>query len=180
VTSSSPPRGLSRPEKAAAQPPDAHGLRPLAPDALAAARAIASVLDSASDVVLTTHVHPDGDGLGSEAALAAWLADRGARVRILNPDPPPRQFAFLSTARAPLGVFDPAEAGALDSADALVILDTSSAGRLGAIVETFPSLRAARLCVDHHAPQADGRPGAAPLAHHALVDSAASSTAELV
>lgn len=180
MTSSSAPRGLSRPEKAAAQPPDAHGLRPLAPDALAAARAIASVLDSASDVVLTTHVHPDGDGLGSEAALAAWLADRGARVRILNPDPPPRQFAFLSTARAPLGVFDPAEAGALDSADALVILDTSSAGRLGAIVETFPSLRAARLCVDHHAPQADGRPGAAPLAHHALVDSAASSTAELV
>ncbi|HEY7529228.1 MAG TPA: bifunctional oligoribonuclease/PAP phosphatase NrnA [Gemmatimonadota bacterium] len=181
MTSSPLPRRQPGADAAAAEPhDDAPALRRLAPAALDAAGAIVRILQAASDVVLTTHVHPDGDGLGSEAALAAWLGRRGARVRILNPDPAPRQFSFLATPQAPLGVFQPADADALASADALVILDTSSPGRLGAIVDTFPSLRAVRLCVDHHAPQAEaGRSGATPLAHHALVDSAASSTAEL-
>jgi phosphoesterase RecJ-like protein len=69
----------------------------------------------------------------------------------------------------------------LETADALVILDTSSPARLGAIAEAFPSLRAVRLCVDHHAPQAEHDVGGAEqLAHHALVEPGASSTAELV
>ena len=35
-------------------------------------------------IVLTTHVHPDGDGVGSELGLARFLRDRGALARIVN------------------------------------------------------------------------------------------------
>ena len=34
--------------------------------------------------VLTTHVNPDGDALGSELALASWLTTRGKDVTIIN------------------------------------------------------------------------------------------------
>ena len=181
MTSSSSSRPLSTGEAAALPREDAPALRPLRPGALAEARAIVGVLESAAEVVLTTHVHPDGDGLGSEAALGAWLNRRGVRVRVLNPDPAPRQFAFLSTPGVPLGVFRGIVLDGLETADALVILDTSSPARLGAIAEAFPSLRAVRLCVDHHAPQAEHDVGGAEqLAHHALVEPEASSTAELV
>ena len=45
--------------------------------------------------VLTTHVHPDGDGIGSELALARFLRARGAAVRIVNRDPVPAGLRFL-------------------------------------------------------------------------------------
>ena len=39
------------------------------------------------DFLLTTHVNPDGDGLGSELALGAGLRRAGKRVRIVNYSP---------------------------------------------------------------------------------------------
>ena len=39
--------------------------------------------------VLSTHVNPDGDGLGSEVALGLYLQARGKDVVVLNDGPPP-------------------------------------------------------------------------------------------
>ncbi len=49
-----------------------------------AIQAVAQALKQHNRFVLTTHVNPDGDGLGSEVALAEWLADCGKQVTILN------------------------------------------------------------------------------------------------
>ena len=46
-------------------------------------------------MALSTHMNADGDGCGSEAALARMLAQRGLDVRIVNPDAWPDLFAFL-------------------------------------------------------------------------------------
>ena len=46
-------------------------------------------------VALSTHMNADGDGCGSEAALARMLAQRGLDVRIVNPTPWPDLFDFL-------------------------------------------------------------------------------------
>ncbi|MFQ5754215.1 MAG: bifunctional oligoribonuclease/PAP phosphatase NrnA, partial [bacterium] len=48
--------------------------------------------------VLTTHVNPDGDGLGSEAALAAFLNDLGKDVFVYNSSPIPHNYHFLDPA----------------------------------------------------------------------------------
>jgi hypothetical protein len=47
-------------------------------------------IDEARDIALTTHVNADGDGAGSEAALAGWLLERGKRVSHREPDAVPR------------------------------------------------------------------------------------------
>nr|MBA2565295.1 bifunctional oligoribonuclease/PAP phosphatase NrnA [Gemmatimonadota bacterium] len=139
----------------------------------AACRAIGNVLEGATDVVLTTHVNPDADGLGAEAALAGWLGSRGIRTRILNADPPPRQFAFLATDEVPFGVFRSFEEDGLASVDALVVLDANSAERLGAVGTVLPRLQVPRIRIDHHV----AREPSGPLD---LVDPGVSSTSELV
>ena len=46
-------------------------------------------------VALSTHINSDGDGCGSETALARLLAQRGIHARIVNPTPWPAMFNFL-------------------------------------------------------------------------------------
>ena len=54
-----------------------------------------SALTSVKRIALTTHVNPDGDGLGSEVGLAHLLRDAGREVVIVNPTPTPSRFQFL-------------------------------------------------------------------------------------
>ncbi|NIQ53128.1 MAG: hypothetical protein GWN85_06510, partial [Gemmatimonadetes bacterium] len=56
---------------------------------------VLDLLRAADDIALTTHVNADGDGAGSEAALAGWLLARGKRVAIVNPTPFPDKFAYM-------------------------------------------------------------------------------------
>ena len=56
---------------------------------------IISRLTPGLKVVLTTHVNADGDGAGSEAALAGWLRRSGLQPVIVNPTPFPESYAFL-------------------------------------------------------------------------------------
>jgi bifunctional oligoribonuclease and PAP phosphatase NrnA len=121
---------------------------------------------------LTTHINADGDGCGSEAAMARMLARRGLQVHIVNPTPWPDPFAFL------LGddVEDRTDAGAdaLSAIDLLIVLDISDVKRLGALTETVRSLDVPRVVIDHHVPS-DDRAGEIVLA-----DTAACATGELV
>jgi phosphoesterase RecJ-like protein len=45
--------------------------------------------------VLTTHLNPDGDAIGSEVALAIWLRKCGKEVRVINHSPLPAVYRFL-------------------------------------------------------------------------------------
>ena len=45
-------------------------------------------------IVLTTHKNADGDGCGSQVALASWLRSQGTETFIVNPTPFPESFKF--------------------------------------------------------------------------------------
>ena len=47
--------------------------------------------------VLTTHVNPDPDAIGSELALARYLTSHGKIVAVLNHSPLPANCTFLDT-----------------------------------------------------------------------------------
>ncbi|CAN5292250.1 bifunctional oligoribonuclease/PAP phosphatase NrnA [soil metagenome] len=100
-------------------------------------------------MVLTTHLNADGDGAGSEAAVAAWLKERGIAPTIVNPTAFPRAFRFLIP--DPSWVADPdSVAGrvALADADLFVVLDAAEPQRLAALAGRFPPERT--LVIDHH------------------------------
>src|SRR5262249_35691228 len=123
--------------------------------------------------LLTTHVNPDGDGLGSEAATALWLRALGKGVAILNDSPTPDAFDFLSR-HVPMETFEPELADRrFTEADALIVLDTSNRqriGRLGPLLDQYPIPVAV---VDHHVTHAGfGRVN--------VIEAEASATGEIV
>jgi bifunctional oligoribonuclease and PAP phosphatase NrnA len=115
----------------------------------AAARRVLERIEAAERVVLTTHVNADGDGAGSEAALAHWLLATGHTATIVNPTPFPDMFRFLIDDESVI-----ADAGttaadrALADADLIIVVDTAEPSRIGRLA------RAATLkpvvVIDHH------------------------------
>jgi bifunctional oligoribonuclease and PAP phosphatase NrnA len=122
--------------------------------------------------VLSTHINADGDGCGSETALARLLAQRGMTVRIVNPTPWPEMFRFL------LGddVQDATAQGAegLLGSDLLIVLDINDVTRLGVLADEVRGLGVPHLVIDHHVP---GREAAGDVA---LADTKACATGELI
>src|SRR5690606_25609852 len=119
---------------------------------------ILDTIDGAERIVVTTHVNADGDGAGSEAALATWLASRGKRVAIVNPTPFPETYRHLIADPDQLG--DPGSeraAWAAEGADLYVVLDTSEPKRLGKLLKQIEGRPT--VIVDHHPPVEPGIPG---------------------
>jgi phosphoesterase RecJ-like protein len=123
-------------------------------------------------VALSTHMRADGDGCGSEAALARLLAQRGLTVKIVNPTPWPDLFSFLlgDDVRDETGK----GAAALKNIDLLIVLDISDVKRLGGLTETVRALEIPKLVIDHHIASDD------PAGNIILTDVTACATGELV
>ena len=114
--------------------------------------AVARILERlrrARQVILTTHLNADGDGAGSEAALAAWLYDKQIEVAIVNPTRFPDSFTFLLEDKA--WVADAGSGRAQEmcaSADLAVVLDTGEVGRIGRVKPLIEHLET--IVIDHH------------------------------
>jgi phosphoesterase RecJ-like protein len=110
---------------------------------------IAARIREAGPIAITTHIHPDGDALGSEIALASGLRRLGKTVRVLNADPAPDKYAFLDPDRlletAP--AVGPPDLGAFDLG---ILLDAGEPSRTGSLEPAFFGSRFDRICLDHH------------------------------
>lgn len=100
--------------------------------------------------LLTTHVNPDGDAIGSEVAFARWLRGMGKQVRILNDSATPTAYAWL-TEDDPVERYSEALCEeCFEWADALVVLDTSNKQRIGKLANHLDRHAIAMAIVDHH------------------------------
>jgi len=133
---------------------------------------LAQELRAGRSVAISTHINADGDGCGSETALARLLGQMGIRSKIVNPTPWPDMYKFL------LGddVRDASDMGAkgLKDADVLVVLDISDVKRLGVLAEAVRKLTIPKLVIDHHLPSDE------PPSQLMVADTAACATGELI
>jgi phosphoesterase RecJ-like protein len=109
-------------------------------------------LDEGQAFLLTTHVNPDADGLGSLAALAHTLVERGKRVTIVLPSPLPSFCRFLlAEFPGPLRQ-TPADCRPedLEGLDRAVILDVSGPERIGGVAALLEERALPTLILDHH------------------------------
>jgi len=111
---------------------------------------VKNVVQKNHSFILTTHVNPDGDALGSELALTQYLRSVGKQATIVNKSPTARNYRFLDTHNEII-VFDKSlHEQLLRSADVYFILDISDWGRLREIGEIIQTLQKPKVCIDHH------------------------------
>ncbi len=105
--------------------------------------------------LLTTHIRPDGDGLGSMLALADVLQapplSKNVRMTVASVLPP--RYDFLDPARR-VRRFEPPGDDYRDS-DAVIILDTGTWNQLGDFGNFLRTLPVKKMVIDHHLTQDD-------------------------
>jgi bifunctional oligoribonuclease and PAP phosphatase NrnA len=121
--------------------------------------------------LLTTHIRPDGDAIGSMLALADALKGLGKGVRTVVASRVSARYRFLDP-EGRVEYFEP-PGDAWRQTDVAVVLDTSAWAQLGSFAAFFQSLPVAKAVIDHHQTQDD-------LGALRLVDTTAEATGRLV
>lgn len=104
---------------------------------------IKSLLEHYDNIMLTAHVNPDGDAIGSLVALREWLALLGKKVIIAIDDTIEDKFLFLQGVDQ---IVRP-ETVVTDDSWLTVILDATAAERTGSAVQC---IKGKVLNIDHH------------------------------
>jgi phosphoesterase RecJ-like protein len=111
---------------------------------------VAKTIGDHKTFVVTTHVHPEGDAIGSEIALAAFLEDLDKQVTIVNSSPTPQNSAFMDPAGTIKVYPKDYDAKTLERADVVIILDVNSWAHLGLFADALKKSSKPRVCIDHH------------------------------
>lgn len=112
---------------------------------------IKTLLEQANRILLSTHLLPDGDGLGAETALFHYLKQTKKIGRVLNPDPVPKRYEFLDPTHTILSGPDTDLGADWNTIDLWIIVDTNDPRRLGQVWEKFASRSKQIVFLDHHA-----------------------------
>lgn len=111
-----------------------------------------ALLDGARRIVLTCHVSPDGDALGSMLALTHYLHRRGKEAVPIAPNAFPDFLRTLPGA-ADVRVYDRHEeelAPVVASADLFLLVDFNEVSRMDKLAEPVGTSAAPKVLLDHH------------------------------
>jgi phosphoesterase RecJ-like protein len=100
--------------------------------------------------VISSHVRPDADAIGSEIGLARLLQSLGKSVQIINHSPTPPNLAFLDPAKEVKQLGVTATAADITSAEVHFIVDTSAWIQLNDVGKAMKESKAIRIVIDHH------------------------------
>lgn len=103
----------------------------------------AKIIGEAQTIILTAHIRPDGDAIGSTLGLMHYLREQGKDARVLIDDEIPRIFNVLPGVEQ---IERPAE-GQRYAADLLIVCDVELK-RTGAVLDAVDAVRV--LNIDHH------------------------------
>ena len=131
--------------------------RILAPELIEQVKAF---IDTHNKYVVTVHMSPDGDAVGSAVAMSRYLRAKGKEATIIYNDKPGDNLRFIDGIDDCLvferNVFKPAECQhdasvkAIKEADAVICLDYNVLYRLGDLSQEIRLSEKPRLLIDHH------------------------------
>jgi bifunctional oligoribonuclease and PAP phosphatase NrnA len=137
-------------------------------------RQFKTMAEGKQSFVITSHINPDGDSIGSETALAVVLRKMGKTVTIVNQSETPDNLKFLSDEVYPVQLYEPSRHSTMiRGADCIVVVDTNAPNRFFALADDVLQSTAFKVCIDHHLDQE-------PFADLYIVDSEAPATCEIL
>ena len=134
-------------------------------------------LSSPRKIVITTHVKPDADALGSSLGLANYLLKKGHEVTVITPSDYPYFLTWMKGNHAVLDFSKDTDRKKslvkLEKAELIFCLDFSVLNRVNELGEIIRQSSAFIVNIDHHQDPED-------FAHHRLWSTQAAATCELV
>lgn len=115
---------------------------------------LAQRIHAANRFVLTSHIRPDCDALGSEMGMAGILRQLGKEVRVVNGHPTPPSLSFIDPENIIEVVGETTAAADVDG-DCMIVLDTSAWAQLGPMGDVLRNFQGQKLCIDHHVGEDD-------------------------
>ncbi|MEA1985854.1 MAG: bifunctional oligoribonuclease/PAP phosphatase NrnA [Candidatus Marinimicrobia bacterium] len=125
----------------------------------------------ANRIVITTHIHPDGDAIGSELALYYYLKYLGKDVSILNISDTPEIYHFLDSENIISKYHDDS---LLKYSDLIIAVDVSKYDRIEKIAKDAKKNKITMITIDHHPKHSEN------LFALELIDPKANSTGYLI
>jgi bifunctional oligoribonuclease and PAP phosphatase NrnA len=104
--------------------------------------------------VITTHMRPDGDAIGSALGLALALRQLGKTARVVLPSSMPPRYVTLDPLREMLE-YEPDHDAMIGQVDAIIVVDTGTWNQLGKFGDWIRKQKVPKLVIDHHRTQDD-------------------------
>jgi len=134
---------------------------------------IAKVLSEKDRIVISTHVNPDGDAIGSSLALRLALEGMGKTAWCIHPDATPEALSFLDPEGTIL-VYDPESCASIfEQAQIHCTVDVSEPKRIGPVWESVQAASLTKVIIDHH-------PNGTAAVDYAYIQPEASATGVLI
>lgn len=111
-----------------------------------------NLLETSEHVVVTCHVRPDGDAMGSSLGLYHLLRALGKNVKVITPDMPPRQLGFMPGMNDVVVYtkYQDYTRRLMSEADLIVCCDFNRISRQELLGELLAETTAAKVLIDHH------------------------------
>ncbi|HEX2960702.1 MAG TPA: bifunctional oligoribonuclease/PAP phosphatase NrnA [Ignavibacteriales bacterium] len=134
---------------------------------------LAKIIRENHTFLITTHVNPDADAIGSEVAFYKILKQLGKTAYIVNHSAVPYNLTFLDTDNVIQKYDAEKHARLLNDVDVLAALDLNNPKRLVRMEDTFVNSTRTKICIDHHQ-------NPAAFVNHFFVDADYSSTGQII
>jgi len=131
------------------------------------------LLNKFSSYIITTHVNPDPDAIGSEIAIADILKQLNKKFRIINKSETPYNIKFLDYENL-IEVFNEIKhISVFDESEAAIVLDLNHLDRTSIMENSFRNFKGKIICIDHHM-------NAENFTEFNFIDESKSSTGEII
>lgn len=111
-----------------------------------------SLIDKSEKIVLTCHVRPDGDALGSTLGFYHLFSKLGKSVSVVTPDLPPKTLSFMPGYKEIVAYSKYKEFGErlISEADLIICCDFNKLSRQDELGKVIESISCPKVLVDHH------------------------------
>jgi len=136
---------------------------------------LSKLFATSENILLISHINPDGDAIGSQLALYHFLSDIGRNVSMLVPNYLQEFLKWMNgTEKINVYISERKKCRKLiEAADLIVLLDFNQSSRLGEAEEAVNETLAQKIIIDHHLDPDN-------FADINITDSTKCSTAELI
>lgn len=108
------------------------------------------MIDKADNIVISTHIFPDADGIGSEIALCLAMRSLGKNAICVNEEPLLERYKYLDPEDVVISLSDYLSFYSEAKVDLFIVTDTNSLDRIGEGAKKLATTVKSHLFIDHH------------------------------